>query len=369
MSQLLTNKVEWLKLIYRKIGTYYGKQLMSKRSTSDNQPPILVYQTEDGHIRVDVRIEANTVWLSQNQLAELFDTSRPNITQHIRNVFAEGELMEEAVCKDFLLTAADGKQYNTRHYNLDVIISVGYRVKSLRGTQFRIWATRLLNEYLLKGFVLDDKRLKESSYLDRYFDELVERIRDIRTSERQFYRKVADIYATSIDYNPTSEQTNMFYATVQNKFHYAITGYTAAEIISQRADANQPNMGLTNWPGERILLRDVIIAKNYLREDELRQLNNIVEQYLIFAELQAQRRIAMKMTDWIDKLHGFLTLNDRNILQSAGKITKDLANEQALLEYKKFRVTQQLTIEHESDFDRVTKQIIPTKHTVTHKEE
>lgn len=206
---------------------------MNKKSKVKNQSPILVYQTEDGRIRVDVRIEANTVWLNQNQLAELFDTTRPNITQHIRNVFTEGELTEEAVCKDFLLTAADGKQYTTRHYNLDVIISVGYRVKSLRGTQFRIWATQLLNEYLLKGFTLDDKRLKESNYLDRYFDELIERIRDIRTSERQFYRKITDIYATSIDYNSACEQTSIFYATVQNKFHYAITGYTAAEIISQ----------------------------------------------------------------------------------------------------------------------------------------
>jgi hypothetical protein len=279
-------------------------------------------------------------------------------------VFVEGELTEQAVCKDFLLTAADSKQYNTRHYNLDVIISVGYRVKSLRGTQFRIWATQLLNEYLLKGYTLDDKRLKESSYLDRYFDELVERIRDIRTSERQFYRKIADIYATSIDYDPACDQTSLFYATVQNKFHYAITGYTAAEIISQRAHANKPNMGLTNWPGERILPRDVVIAKNYLNEDELRQLNNMVEQYLIFAEGQAQRRIAMKMTDWIDKLHGFLTLNDRDILQNAGKISRELASEQALMEYKKFRSVQQLTIEHESDFDRAMQLNLKRKNVI-----
>ena len=345
---------------------------MSKPLPPDPQLPILVYQTEDGLIRVDVRMEANTVWLNQNQLAELFDTSRPNITQHIRNVFAEGELIEQAVGKDFLRTAADGKQYNTHHYNLDVIISVGYRVKSLRGTQFRIWATKLLNEYLLKGFALDDKRLKESSYLDRYFDELVERIRDVRTSERQFYRKVADIYATSIDYDPASNQTGTFYATVQNKFHYAITGHTAAEIIVERADSGQPNMGLTNWPGERILARDVTVAKNYLGEDELRQLNNTVEQYLIFAEGQAQRRIAMKMTDWIGKLHGFLTLNDRDILQNAGKISKELADERALLEYKKFRASQPLTVAFESDFDRAVKQIAPAKRGAAakkHKEE
>lgn len=339
---------------------------MGKQSKTDNLPPILVYQTQDGQIRVDVRIEGNTVWLNQNQLSELFNTSRPNITQHIRNIFAEGELTEDSVCKDFLLTAADGKQYNTRHYNLDVIISVGYRVKSLHGTQFRIWATQRLNEYLLKGFTMDDKRLKESSYLDRYFDELVERIRDIRTSERQFYRKVADIYATSIDYDPASDQTSLFYATVQNKFHYAITGNTAAEIITQRANADKPNMGLTNWPGERILSRDVTVAKNYLNEDELKQLNNTVEQYLIFAEGQAQRRIPMKMQDWIEKLHGFLTLNDREILQHAGKISNELAMEHALFEYKKFRIAEQLTMEYQSDFDRAISKI-SEQNSIAHK--
>jgi hypothetical protein len=318
---------------------------------------ILVYQTEDGHIRVDVRMDAQTVWLSQAQMAELFDTTKQNVGQHVRNVFSDGELQESGVVKDFFTTATDGKQYNIRHYNLDVIISVGYRVKSLRGTQFRIWATRLLHEYLTKGFALDDKRLKESSTLDRYFDELVERIRDIRTSERQFYRKVADIYATSIDYDVASDQTSTFYATVQNKFHFAITGHTAAEIIAERADAKQTNMGLTNWPGTRILARDVTVAKNYLTADELRQLNNTVEQYLIFAEGQAQRRIAMKMADWISKLHGFLTLNDRDILQNAGKISKQLADERALLEFEKFRSEQGLSVQHESDFDRVVKQI------------
>jgi hypothetical protein len=318
---------------------------------------ILVYQTEDGHIRVDVRMDAQTVWLSQAQMAALFDTTKQNVGQHVRNVFSDGELQESAVVKDFFTTATDGKQYNTRHYNLDVIISVGYRVKSLRGTQFRIWATRLLHEYLTKGFALDDKRLKESSTLDRYFDELVERIRDIRTSERQFYRKVADIYATSIDYDVASDQTSTFYATVQNKFHFAITGHTAAEIIAERADAKQTNMGLTNWPGTRILARDVTVAKNYLTADELRQLNNTVEQYLIFAEGQAQRRISMKMADWISKLHGFLTLNDRDILQNAGKISKQLADERALLEFEKFRSEQGLSVQHESDFDRVVKQI------------
>lgn len=222
-------------------------------------------------------------------MAELFERERSVITKHIGNVFAEGELPEESNVQILHIANSD-KPVNL--YNLDVIISVGYRVKSRRGTQFRIWATQLLREYLIKGFALDEKRLKESSYLDRYFDELVERIRDIRTSERQFYRKVADIYATSIDYDPSSDQTSTFYATVQNKFHYAITGHTAAEIIARRADSARPHMGLTNWPGERILARDVTVAKNYLSEHELKQLNNTVEQYLIFAEGQAQRRMA-----------------------------------------------------------------------------
>lgn len=335
-----------------------------KKKTASPQDPILVYQTEDGLIRVDVRMDGETVWLTQEQIAQLFERERSVITKHIGNVFAEGELPEESNVQILHIAHSDKP---VKLYSLDVIISVGYRVKSRRGTQFRIWATQRLREYLVKGFALDDKRLKESSYLDRYFDELVERIRDIRTSERQFYRKVADIYATSIDYDPASDQTSTFYATVQNKFHYAITGRTAAEIIAQRADAGQPNMGLSNWPGERILSRDVTVAKNYLSEDELRQLNNTVEQYLIFAEGQAQRRIAMKMMDWIGKLHGFLTLNDREILQNAGKISKELADERALLEYEKFRAGQRLAVAHESDFDRAVKQLTPAKRALAHK--
>ena len=335
-----------------------------KTPVSTPTAPILVYQTEDGLVRVDVRVDGETVWLTQEQIAQLFERERSVITKHIGNVFAESELPEESNVQILHIARSDKP---VKLYSLDVIISVGYRVKSRRGTQFRIWATQRLREYLIKGFALDDKRLKESSYLDRYFDELVERIRDIRTSERQFYRKVAEIYATSIDYDPASDQTSAFYATVQNKFHYAITGHTAAEIIARRADAGQPNMGLTNWPGERILARDVTVAKNYLNEDELRQLNNTVEQYLIFAEGQAQRRIAMKMMDWIGKLHGFLTLNDRNILQNAGKISKELAGEQALLEYEKFRTDQRLTVAHESDFDRAVKKIAPARRGVAHK--
>ncbi len=298
---------------------------------------VLLYQTDDGTTRVEVRMGGETVWLNQNQMAELFLSTKQNVGQHIRNVFAEGELAPESVVKDFFTTAADGKQYRTKHYSLDVIISVGYRVKSLRGTQFRIWATQQLRSYLVKGFALDDRRLKESGSTDRYFDELLERIRDIRTSERMFYRKVADIYATSIDYDPASDLTQTFFATVQNKFHFAITGQTAAELIAKRADADKPNMGLTNWPGNRIIRKDVTVAKNYLSEDEIGLLNLIIDQYLSFAEAQARQKKVMTMLAWIDKLHGFLELNEKEILQGAGKVSKQLADELALREYDKFQ--------------------------------
>ncbi len=306
------------------------------------EPLVLLYQTDDGTTRVEVRMAGETVWLNQNQMADLFLSTKQNIGQHIRNVFAEGELTPESVVKDFFTTAADGKQYRTKHYSLDVIISVGYRVKSLRGTQFRIWATQQLRGYLVKGFAMDDRRLKEGGSTDRYFDELLERIRDIRSSERMFYRKVADIYATSIDYDPASDLTQTFFATVQNKFHFAITGQTAAELIARRADAGKPNMGLTNWPGSRIIRKDVTVAKNYLSEDELGLLNLIVDQYLSFAESQARQKKVMTMSAWVNKLHGFLELNEKEILQGAGKVTKQLADESALREYDKFQEQRRL---------------------------
>lgn len=329
---------------------------MSKRikKTEPVPDPVLLYRTEDGLLRMDVRTDGETVWLSQEQMSVLFDRERSVITKHIANVFGEGEVPEESNVQ-ILHIAHSTKPIKL--YSLNVIISVGYRVKSKRGTQFRIWATQQLRDYLIKGFALDDKRLKEQSSLDRYFDELVERIRDIRTSERQFYRKVADIYATSIDYDKSDDHTHLFYATVQNKFHFAITGHTAAELIAGRASAEKPNMGLTNWPGTRILSRDVIVAKNYLNEGELKQLNNIVEQYLIFAEAQAQRRKAMKMTDWIEKLHGFLTLNEREVLLDAGSLTKGEADDRALQELNKFREAHKLGPDHESDFDKAVKRI------------
>jgi hypothetical protein len=323
-----------------------------KPSISRQEQDVLLYQTDDGTTRVEVRVAGETVWLNQNQMADLFQTTKQNVGQHIRNVFAEGELATESVVKDLFTTAADGKQYRTKHYNLDVIISVGYRVKSQRGTQFRIWATQQLRSYLVKGFAMDDRRLKEGGSTDRYFDELLERIRDIRTSERMFYRKVADIYATSIDYDPASDLTQTFFATVQNKFHFAITGQTAAELIAQRADAGKPNMGLTNWPGNRIIRKDVTVAKNYLTEDELGLLNLIVDQYLSFAEAQARQKKVMTMTAWIEKLHAFLTLNEKEILQGAGKVSKQLADDLAMREYDKFQELRRLAGDVDAALDQ-----------------
>ena len=319
----------------------------------ENQSEILLYQTEDGQTRIQVHLIEETIWLSLTQMAELFQRDKSVISRHISNIFSEGELSRNSVIANFATTASDGKTYQVEYYNLDVIISVGYRVKSQRGVQFRIWATQRLKEYLIKGFTLDDQRLKNDSGTDRYFDELLERIRDIRTSERKFYKKVADIYATSIDYDPVAEVTRTFYATVQNKFHYAITGQTAAEIIASRVDSDKPNMGLTQWPGDRILSQDVTIAKNYLSFDELSQLNLLVDQYLSFAELQAQRKKTMTMRDWIEKLHGFLQLNERDILQGAGKVSKQLADDKAFQEYQKFAKKRGLEKLSNSDFDRL----------------
>jgi len=328
---------------------------MSKRpKNNEAAEEVLIYRTEDGQVRMDVRSDGETVWLSQEQMAVLFDRERSVITKHIGNVFDEGELLKESNVQELHIAHSTKP---IKLYSLDVIISVGYRVKSVRGTQFRIWATQRLREHLIKGFTLDDRRFKEQSALDRYFDELVERIRDIRTSERQFYRKVTDIYATSTDYDPDAEATRKFYATVQNKFHFAITGYTAAELIGGRASAAKLNMGLTNWPGERILPRDVTVAKNYLNEDELKQLNNIVEQYLAFAESQALRRKPMSMMDWIDKLHGFLTLNEREVLEGVGHLSKEEADDHALREYARFREANRIGPDNESDFDKAVKRL------------
>jgi len=288
----------------------------------------------------------------------LFQSSVPNISMHIRNVFTEGELTASSVVKESLTTAADSKNYATKFYNLDVIISVGYRVKSLRGTQFRIWAAQRLREYIVKGFVLDDERLKNPDQSFDYFEELMRRIQDIRTSERRFYQTITDIYATSIDYDPTQEVSLLFFKTVQNKVHWAITGQTAAEIVHGRADAAKPNLGLTNWRGAVIRKPDIVIAKNYLTEPELAALNNLVEQYLIFAEGQAMRRVAMHMADWIKKLDAFLTLNERDILTHAGRISHEMAQTKAELEYDKFKaLTAGSPRPVDGDFETAVKQL------------
>jgi hypothetical protein len=266
---------------------------------------ILLYQTEDGQTKIDVRLEEETVWLSQAQMVELFQTTKQNISLHIKNIYEEGELDEISTVKDYLTVQTEGKrevQRNLKFYNLDVIISVGYRVKSHRGTQFRIWATQLIKEYLVKGFALNDDKLKETGHTNHYFDELLDRIRDIRSSEKIFYAKIRDIYTTAIDYDPNTEESVLFFKTVQNKMHWAIHGHTASEIIYQRADSEKQNMGLTTWknsPKGKIRKTDVSIAKNYLSKDELKELNLIVDQYLSFAELQARNRNPMYMSDWI----------------------------------------------------------------------
>jgi hypothetical protein len=298
----------------------------------------LLYQTEDGRTRVEVRFGGETAWLSLTQMADLFQRDKSVISRHIKNVFEEGELTREATVAEFATVQREGDREVTRqveYYNLDVIISVGYRVKSHRGTQFRIWATQRLREYIIKGFTLDDERLKRAGG-GNYFDELLARIRDIRSSEKVFWRKVLEIYATSIDYDPRAEASQRFFATVQNKMHWAVHGQTAAEVISARADSTQPNMGLTSWTGERPRKADAVVAKNYLDHDELEALNRIVNAYLEFAELQALDRKPMYMADWIRKLDDFLRLSDRDILTHAGKVSHDDAVTKAQLEYERF---------------------------------
>lgn len=302
----------------------------------------ILYQAADGTTRIQVRVENETVWLSQRDMAELFQTTPQNITLHIAAIYEEGELVEAATCKEYLQVRAEGARQVRRsvmHYNLDVIISVGYRVKSLRGTQFRIWATQRLREYIVKGFTMDDERLKDAGG-GNYFDELLERIRDIRSSERVFWRKVLDIYSTSIDYDPAAATSTLFFRTVQNKMHWAITGQTAAEIVHARADAGKPRMGLTNSASGPLRKSDVGVAKNYLTEDELRGLNLIVAAYLDFAELQAISRKPMTMNDWIVKLDDFIRISDRQILTHAGTISHEVAQRKAEAELARFRAAQ-----------------------------
>jgi hypothetical protein len=298
---------------------------------------IIIYQTEDGNTKIETRLEDETVWLTQAQMAELFGKGRTTITEHIQNIFAEGELAENSVCRNFRHTADDGKMYDTKFYNLDVIISVGYRVKSLQGTKFRQWATARLREYIVKGFTMNDDLLKQAGG-GNYFEELLARIRDIRSSEKVFWRKVLDIYATSIDYNPNAESTMLFFQTVQNKMHWAAHGHTAAEIIYQRIDAKKPNLGLTHIKGSKPTKQETEIAKNYLNEDELNVLNRMVTAYLELAELQALNRKPMYMKDWIERLDDFVRMTGNTILQHAGTVSHQQALKKANEEYEKYKV-------------------------------
>lgn len=329
---------------------------LSKEKTGE----FLLYTTEDGQTKLEVSLVNETIWLTQKQMSELFQKNVRTISEHIRNIFLEGELLPDSVIRNFRITADDGKTYETAHYNLDVIISVGYRVKSQRGTQFRIWATERLREYIIKGFTMDDERLKSATG-GNYFDELLARIRDIRSSEKIFWKKVLDIYATSIDYNAQSKVSIEFFKIIQNKMHWAAHGHTAAEIIAERADASKPNMGLTSWQGDKPKRADVAIAKNYLNASELDLLNRIVSFYLEFAELQAIQQKAMYMKDWIKKLDDFLKLSERDILTNAGKISHDMALDKANQEFDKYHQEQlNAPSRVEKDFEaaiKVTKEI------------
>ena len=328
--------------------------------SNEPQSQFLLYQTSDGQTRLEVRLENETVWLSLNQLAELFQRHKSVISRHIKNVFEEGELKPDATVAKFATVQAEGGKQVARDiefYNLDVIISVGYRVKSNRGTQFRIWATQRLREYIVKGFALDDERLKRAGG-GNYFEELLARIRDIRSSEKVFWRKVLEIYATSIDYDPAEEASQMFFATVQNKIHWAAHGHTAAEIVNERADAARPNMGLTNWQGAQPTRGEAAIAKNYLTTEELGVLNRIVTAYLEFAELQALNRKPMTMRDWIAKLDDFLRMGERDILTHAGAISHEQALRRAELEFEKFRALQLVQPSPvEKDFEAAVKNL------------
>jgi hypothetical protein len=335
-----------------------------KKGEQPREGEIILYTTPEGTTRVEVFFQDETFWLSLNQIAELFQRDKSVISKHISNIFKEGELQYASVVAKFATTAADGKTYQVEHFNLDVIIAVGYRVNSRQATQFRIWATQILREFIIKGFALDDERLKQGKRFGKdYFDELLERIREIRASERRFYLKITDIYEQcSIDYDKSAEITQTFFKMVQNKLHWAVTSKTAAEIIAERADASKPHMGLMTWkkaPSGKILKSDVVVAKNYLVEKEIKELERIVSMYLDYAENQAARQILMKMQDWVIKLDAFLQFNEYEILDDAGKVSHEVAKQLATEQYAKFRVTQDRSFE--SDFEREAKRITTRK--------
>lgn len=319
----------------------------------------LIFTSQAGEQGIEARYEDETVWLSQKLMAELFDVTVPTINEHLKNIFNCSELLQDSVIRKFRITASDGKKYNTNFYNLDAIISVGYRVNSQRATQFRQWATQILKEFAIKGFVLDRKRMENGSFLNEdYFERLLEEIREIRLSERRFYQKVTDLYTTSVDYNKDAPTTKTFFAKVQNKLHFAIHGNTAAELVKQRADSTKPNMGLTSWdkaPTGKILKKDVSIAKNYLKKEELDSLGRIVNAYLELAEERAIRKTPMTMEDWSKRLDQFIEFTDRDILTDSGKVTAKLAQLYAESEFEKYRIVQDQLFE--SDFDKIIKQV------------
>jgi hypothetical protein len=346
--------------------TKMGRKPMPDDSPVEPRSEIVFYQDEDGRSRIQVRLEEGTVWLSQRLLAELYQVAVPTINEHLANLFDDGELAPEATIRKFRIVQSEGNREVSRlvdHYNLDAILAVGYRVRSLRGTQFRRWATERLREYLVKGFVMDDERLKAGpGFGPDYFDELLERIRDIRASEKRFYQKIRDLYALSIDYAANADETKQFFQIVQNKLHWAISGHTAAELIAERADASKPNMGLTTWTGSKVRKADVTVAKNYLNEDESRQLNRVVTMYLDYAEEQAERRRPLYMKDWREKLDAFLKFNEREVLEDASRVSMKVAQTLAIEHYGEFtRRRLQEEAEQPDDFEKVAKQLGPKK--------
>jgi hypothetical protein len=332
------------------------KKLKIRNSTAE----FLIFSRQAGEDGIEVRVADETVWLTQKLIGVLFDKGRSTITEHLQNIFATGELEEKAVCRDFRHTAEDGKDYTTRFYNLDAIIAIGFRVNSIRATQFRQWATGVLRDFAIRGYVLDKERLKNGAFLSKeYYENLLAEIREIRASERKFYQKITDIYATAMDYNAETEFTQTFFATVQNKLHFAMHGRTAAELIVERADSSKDKMGLTTWknaPHGKILKPDVVVAKNYLSEKELKSLDRFVTMYLDYAEDQAERGIPMTMQDWAGKLNAFLQFNERDILDHPGKVSQAVAKAFAESEFEKYRIVQDRLFE--SDFDRHIKKTL-----------
>lgn len=335
------------------------KKLQIRNSTAE----FLIFTSQAGENGIEVRFQNETIWLSQKQIAVLFDCSIDNVSLHLKNIFKTNELQENSVVEDFSVTAPDGKNYKTKHYNLDAIIAIGYRVNSLRATQFRQWATSVLRDFAIRGYVLDKERLKNGAFLSKeYFENLLAEIREIRASERNFYQKITDIYATAMDYKTEDAVTQTFFASVQNKLHFAIHGHTAAELIVSRADSNKERMGLTSWknaPDGKIIRTDVVIAKNYLNEKELKNLDRFVTMYLDYAETQAERNIPMTMKDWAEKLNAFLKFNEKDILKNSGKVTQAIAKAFAESEFEKYRIVQDKRFE--SDFDKALKQIEVSK--------